>query len=79
MAAFRGFIMLWSGTVADIPAGWHLCDGTVVKTWTLPDLRDRFLLGAGSTYAPDDTAATIVAANAGIAYYALAYIAHVGK
>lgn len=30
---------------------WHLCDG---KRGT-PDLRDRFLVGAGGTYAPAGT------------------------
>jgi len=41
-----GFICLWSGTIANIPAGWHLCDGTMGT----PDLRDKFIVGAGSTY-----------------------------
>jgi len=35
----------------DIPAGYKLCDGNNGT----PDLRDRFIIGAGSTYAPDDT------------------------
>lgn len=66
----KGIIVLWAGAIADIPAGWSLCDGTGGR----PDLRDKFVIGAGSTYNPDDTAPTNVAANAGIAYYALAYI-----
>lgn len=37
-----GMIMLWYGPVADIPSGWHLCDGTV----NTPDLRDKFVIGA---------------------------------
>lgn len=41
----KGGIIMWSGTVADIPAGWALCDG--VKG---PDLRDRFIVGAGGGY-----------------------------
>lgn len=65
-----GMIMLWNGAVVDIPSGWHLCDGTVGT----PDLRNKFVIGAGLAYNPDDTALTNVAANAGIAYYALAYI-----
>lgn len=36
-------IMLWSGAVADIEAGWQLCDGT----GGTPDLRDKFVVGAG--------------------------------
>jgi len=37
-----GSIVIWSGTVASIPAGWQLCDGTNGT----PDLRDRFVVGA---------------------------------
>lgn len=40
--------MLWYGTVATIPSGWHLCDGT---TGT-PDLANKFVLGAGSPVPP---------------------------
>lgn len=50
-----GGIIMWSGSIAAIPSGWHLCDGTAGT----PDLRDRFVVGAGSTYA--------VAANGGSA------------
>lgn len=70
----KGIIVLWGGAIVDIPAGWHLCDGSTIKERTLPDLRDRFIIGAGNTYAVDETAATNVAADAGISYYALAYI-----
>jgi microcystin-dependent protein len=42
-----GVILLWSGSVASIPSGWALCNGTSGT----PDLRDRFVVGAGSTYA----------------------------
>ncbi len=41
------FIAMFSGATTAIPLGWALCDGT----GGLPDLRDRFLVGAGSTYA----------------------------
>jgi hypothetical protein len=52
-----GSIMLWSGSLASIPAGWLLCNGSSGT----PDLRDRFVVGAGSTYA---VAATGGSANA---------------
>jgi microcystin-dependent protein len=52
-----GMIILWSGSVASIPSGWALCNGTSGT----PDLRDRFVVGAGSTYA---VAATGGSANA---------------
>ena len=50
-AFVSGMIMLWSGSTASIPAGWLLCNGTS----STPDLRDRFVVGAGSTYAVDAT------------------------
>ena len=40
-----GMIMLWSGSIASIPSGWYLCDGSN----STPDLRDRFVMGAGTT------------------------------
>tara|TARA_R110000787_G_scaffold258620_1_gene363839 strand:+ start:675 stop:1403 length:729 start_codon:yes stop_codon:yes gene_type:complete len=42
-----GMIMLWSGSEASIPVGWLLCDGTS----STPNLQDRFVVGAGNTYA----------------------------
>lgn len=42
-----GIISLWYGSVASIPSGWALCNGLNGT----PDLRDRFIVGAGSTYA----------------------------
>jgi hypothetical protein len=42
-----GLISLWSGSIGSIPVGWYLCDGTNGT----PDLRDRFIVGAGTTYA----------------------------
>jgi hypothetical protein len=46
-----GMILLWSGSVASIPSGWVLCNGSNGT----PDLRDRFIVGAGSTYAVNAT------------------------
>jgi hypothetical protein len=37
-----GVITMWSGTVATIPSGWLLCNGSSGT----PDLRDRFIVGA---------------------------------
>jgi len=39
-----GGIIIWSGAVVDIPANWQLCDGTNGT----PNLRNRFVYGAGS-------------------------------
>jgi microcystin-dependent protein len=41
-----GMISLWYGSIGSVPSGWYLCDGTNGT----PDLRDRFIIGAGSTY-----------------------------
>lgn len=46
-----GCILLWSGSTGSIPATFVLCDGTNGT----PDLRDRFLVGAGNTYAVNAT------------------------
>ncbi|MGE3309432.1 MAG: hypothetical protein AB7O66_05625 [Limisphaerales bacterium] len=45
-----GGIILWSGALNQIPAGWALCNGGTVNGRTTPDLRDRFVVGAGSSY-----------------------------
>jgi microcystin-dependent protein len=39
-----GVIFMWSGSIASIPPGWALCDGSNGT----PDLRERFIVGAGS-------------------------------
>jgi hypothetical protein len=46
-----GGIIIWSGSAAAIPTGWVLCNGSN----STPDLRDKFVVGAGSTYAVGDT------------------------
>lgn len=46
-----GGIIMWSGAVATIPGGWALCDGTN----DTPDLRGKFVIGAGGAYNPDDS------------------------
>ena len=46
-----GMIIAWSGSVANIPSGFVLCDGNN----NTPDLRDRFIIGAGNSYAVDAT------------------------
>lgn len=50
-----GGIIMWSGSIATIPSGWLLCDGTSGT----PDLTGRFVVHAdadsGGTYAPGAT------------------------
>ena len=47
-----GSIMMWSGSIASIPANWTLCNGANGT----PDLRNRFAMGAGASYNPGYTA-----------------------
>ena len=47
MALLLGGIVMWSGAIEEIPDGWALCDG---QNDTL-DLRNRFVLCAGNSYA----------------------------
>ena len=49
-----GGIIIWSGSTGSVPVGWLLCDGTNGT----PDLRDRFIIGAGNTYAVNATGGT---------------------
>jgi hypothetical protein len=42
-----GAILLWSGSIGTIPSGYSLCDGSNGT----PNLRDKFIVGAGTAYA----------------------------
>jgi microcystin-dependent protein len=46
-----GMIMMWSGSTANVPQGWAICNG---QSGT-PDLRNRFIVGAGSSYSTGNT------------------------
>ena len=46
-----GCIIVWSGAVGAVPAGYYLCNGLNGT----PDLRNSFVLGAGSTYSVGQT------------------------
>lgn len=46
-----GLISAYHGTVDSIPDGWVVCDGTNGT----PDLRDKFVLGAGTTHTVGET------------------------
>lgn len=51
-----GIITLWYGSIGSIPSGWVLCNGANGT----PDLRNKFLVGAGSTYAVDETGGAVL-------------------
>ena len=61
----RGIVLMWSGSVVSIPTGWALCDGTNGT----PNMVNRFVVGAGSTYSVGATgggsAVTVSTATAG--------------
>lgn len=41
-------VVLWYGTSATVPAGWHICDGAAGT----PNLQDKFVIGAGGALSP---------------------------
>lgn len=74
-----GTILMWSGDESDLPPTWHLCDGGNGT----PDLRDRFIVAAGTTTAPHATGGaashthTATTANAGLHQHDLSITNHV--
>ena len=65
-----GCILMWSGAIASIPTGYVLCNGSNGT----PDLRDKFVVGAGNSYVVGATSNTTGTGSNLPAYYALAYI-----
>jgi microcystin-dependent protein len=56
-----GGIIMWSGTIANIPTGWALCDGSGIT----PDLRERFIVGAGDDSGAGETFNATTGATSG--------------
>ena len=54
-----GMIILWSGSTGSIPSGWVLCNGSN----STPDLRDRFVVGAGNSYSVGATGGSVTATD----------------
>ena len=52
-----GIITMFAGTEPQIPTGWKLCNGSgeTSNGIKVPDLRSRFIVGAGTTYDPGQT------------------------
>ena len=50
-----GGIIMWYGASNAIPSGWSLCDGTTVNGYATPNLKDKFVVGAGNSYAVNAT------------------------
>lgn len=56
-----GQVIMWYGSVANIPSGWALCNGSNGT----PDLRNRFVIGAGDTYDQNSVGGSLAAFNTG--------------
>ena len=54
-----GGIIIWSGAANAIPTGFVLCDGNN----STPDLRDRFIVGAGNSYSHGATGGSVTATD----------------
>ena len=50
-AFVTGMILLWYGDTSNVPGGWVLCNGSN----STPDLRDRFVIGAGNNFTAGGT------------------------
>ena len=46
----KGMCMVWNLAVGPIPTGWTLCNGININNVPVPNLVDRFVMGAGGTY-----------------------------
>lgn len=55
----RGMIMQWYGASNAVPDGWQVCDGTAGT----PDLRNKFVVGAGGTYTMGTAGGSTTASN----------------
>ena len=58
----EGGIIMWAGTIAQVPTGWQLCDGTGTTnnlSIAVPNLTSKFIIGSitdtGGTYDIGDT------------------------
>jgi hypothetical protein len=57
-----GGIIMWSGLLSTIPAGWNLCDGASGR----PDLRDKFVKGASNGDNPGGTGGGTTYSHSGV-------------
>lgn len=51
MSIPQNIVIIWSGSINTIPTGWFLCNGANGT----PDLRNRFIVGAGSSFSLSTT------------------------
>jgi hypothetical protein len=76
-----GSIIMYGGSTAP-DSKWHLCDGSahgsaalqaIIGSANTPDLRNRFVVGAGSTYAQASTGGATTHVHDGSTLYAKIY------
>lgn len=62
---FPGMIVMWSGNITNLPPGWTLCNGqgSLSNGDVVPDLRDRFIVGAGASYGVRGTGGNVTHAH----------------
>ena len=72
-----GGVIMWSGAVNSVPAGWLLCNGQTVNAYTTPNLQDQFIVGAGNVYSVGSTTKSANLSATGSTVYALAFIIRV--
>lgn len=50
-------VVMWAGSPSAVPGGWTLCDGSSPAgvDISVPDLRNRFVVGAGDSYETGET------------------------
>lgn len=72
-----GVIAIWSGSTGAIPSGWVLCNGSN----STPDLRNRFVVGAGDSYSVDATggANTVTLATTNLPSHSHSFSANTGN
>lgn len=58
----KGAIIMWSGAATQLPNGYALCNGQTSNGVKTPDLRGRFIVGAGGSYDVDKTGGSETAA-----------------
>ena len=54
----KGGIIMWSGGSNNVPDGWRLCAGGSENGVDIPDLRERFIVGAGGNNTTNSVSGT---------------------
>ena len=61
-----GGIIMWSGSDADVPVGWAVCNqSTTINGVAVPDLSDRFIVGKSSAKATGTTGGPTLTGSSG--------------